>query len=140
MSGRGECRDLDWASRIICRIGKAAGVKVDIRRARRSKGDPPKATGKVNDKPKMKVKFASAHDLRRSFGSRWAIRVMPVVLQQLMLHGSIDTTLRYHVGQDAEATADAIWAAHATLAVFSGRESVNLLLVGLLRQATRMSG
>jgi len=31
-------------------------------------------------------KYASAHDLRRSFGTRWAKRVMPVVLQKLMRH------------------------------------------------------
>ena len=28
-----------------------------------------------------------------------------------MRHESIETTLRYYVGQDAEATADAVWAA-----------------------------
>ena len=38
-------------------------------------------------------KFASAHDLRRSFGDRWSDRVMPVVLRQLMRHKSIETTL-----------------------------------------------
>ena len=36
---------------------------------------------------------------------------MLVVLQQLMRHESIDTTLRYYVGQDAVSMADTIWAA-----------------------------
>ena len=47
------------------------------------------------------LKYASAHDFRRSFGTRWASRVMPAVLQQLMRHQSITTTLRYYVGLDA---------------------------------------
>lgn len=86
-------RDLVWVSKVISAIGEAAVVKVD--------------TNPISGK----VKFASAHDLRRSFGARWAPRVMPVVLQELMRHESISTTLRYYVGQNAEATADAIWAA-----------------------------
>ena len=35
---------------------------------------------------------------------------MPTDLQQLMRHESIETTLKYYVGRNAEATADAIWA------------------------------
>jgi integrase len=72
-------------------IGKAAGVKVAT--------DP--RTGKV--------KYASAHDLRRSFGERWSSRVMPQVLMVLMRHQSIETTLRYYVGRNANTTADAVW-------------------------------
>ena len=34
-------------------------------------------------------KFASAHDLRRSFGTRWAKRVKPATLQLMMRHRSI---------------------------------------------------
>jgi len=85
-----ECRQVDYVSKTITDIGKAAGVKVNI-----------DARGKV--------KYASAHDLRRAFGARWAPRVMPAVLQQLMRHESIETTLKYYVGQNAEATADAVW-------------------------------
>ena len=33
---------------------------------------------------------------------------MPIVLQQLMRHENIETTMRYYVGQNAEATADAV--------------------------------
>lgn len=47
------------------------------------------------------AKYASAHDLRRSFGDRWADRVMPVVLRELMRHKSIETTLRFYVGKQA---------------------------------------
>jgi hypothetical protein len=70
-----------------------------------------------------RVKHVSAHELRRAFGVRWAARLMPAQLMELMRHESIDTTLRYYVGADAQRTAEAAWAAYeqAALAVFSGR-------------------
>jgi integrase len=80
-------------SKIVSDIGKAAGVKVYT--------NP--RTGKV--------KFASAHDLRRTFGERWAARLMPVQLMELMRHKNIETTLRYYVGANAQRTAQSIWAA-----------------------------
>ena len=54
-----------------------------------------------------KVKFASAHDLRR-FGERWASRVMPQVLMELMRHESIETTMKFYVGRNAQTTADVL--------------------------------
>jgi integrase len=75
-------------------IGKKAGVVVDERR-------------KGNETVR---KFASAHDLRRAFGQRWASRVMPTVLRELMRHEDIGTTMKFYVGQNAEAVADAVWA------------------------------
>ena len=56
-----------------------------------------------------KVKYASAHDLRRSFGDRSARRVMPQILKELMRHESISTTERYYVGRNAQATAGILW-------------------------------
>jgi len=82
-------------SDIISKIGAAAGVKVSTSQAGR-------------------VKFASAHDLRRSFGERWAARIMPKDLMVLMRHESIDTTMRFYVGENASNTADALWNAYAT--------------------------
>jgi len=70
-----------------------------------------KAGVKVNTDQGGKVKFASAHDLRRSFGERWAARVMPQVLMELMRHESINTTMRYYVGRNAQSTAATLWAA-----------------------------
>jgi len=81
-------------SEIIAQIGKAAGVKVNTDQA-------------------GKVKFASAHDLRRSFGERWASRIMPQQLMELMRHESIETTMRFYVGRNAQKTAEALWAAHS---------------------------
>jgi integrase len=84
---------LDRVTRVLSRFSRAAGVKVDD-------------TG-------GKVKYASAHDLRRSFGERWAARVMPHILQQLMRHASITTTMEFYVGRNAETTVDALWDAVA---------------------------
>ena len=83
--------------RTFSAIGKKAGVKVKTE------------TGKNGQ---LVVKYASAHDLRRSFGLRWASRVMPQVLMELMRHESIDTTMRYYVGRNAQSTAAVLWAAH----------------------------
>ncbi len=58
------------------------------------------------------VKYASAHDLRRSFGERWASRNMPQVLMEITRHESIETTLKYSVGRNAQSTADVLWDAH----------------------------
>jgi integrase len=87
----GEPVTLKRISRTISAIGKKAGVVVN------------KAEGK----------HASAHDLRRSFGTRWASRVKPATLQLLMRHKSIETTLRYYVDQDADEVADELWKAHS---------------------------
>ncbi len=85
----------EWqVSKIVSKIGKAAGVKVY-----------------VNPKDPEKVKYASAHDFRRAFGVRWAARLMPAQLMELMRHESIETTLRFYVGTDAQRTAEAAWAA-----------------------------
>lgn len=80
--------------KILCAIGKQANVIVHVE-AR---------TGKI--------KYASAHDFRRAFGDRWALRVMPPVLMQLMRHESIETTMKYYVGRSVEATADVVWQAY----------------------------
>lgn len=54
-------------------------------------------------------KFASAHDFRRSFGTRWAQIVLPSILQKLMRHADIQTTLRYYVGISAADAGRALW-------------------------------
>jgi integrase len=71
-----------------------------------------KIVGKIGAKAKVRVdvkKTASAHDLRRAFGERWASRLMPAQLMELMRHESIDTTLSYYVGRNAERTAAILW-------------------------------
>jgi integrase len=110
IDGRGAVRQfkMQTASRIISAIGKAADVVVhrDVRTAR--------------------VKYASAHDLRRSFGERWSRRVMPQDLKELMRHESVETTLKYYVGVNAQLTTETLWAAYrAQQALAATRESRN---------------
>ena len=95
LSGRQGRLGSNQVSKIMSKIGKAAGVKVY-----------------TNPKDSAKVKFASAHDLRRAFGARWAARIMPAQLMELMRHESIETTLRFYVGTNAQRTNDVIWDAY----------------------------
>lgn len=81
-----EPRLADNVGRTVSAIGRAAGVVVERR------GD--------------KVKFASSHDLRRSFGFRWSRLVMPATLREIMRHASVTTTMQFYVGINAEATSD----------------------------------
>ena len=76
-------------------VGKAANVKVDTRTVRDRK----------TKKRTTKTVWASAHDLRRAFGHRWARRVMPMVLKELMRHKTVLTTEKYYVGLKAQETA-----------------------------------
>lgn len=73
LSERGNPIGQAQAERVIAKFGREAKIKVS------------------------KSKTATAHDLRRSFGSRWALKVMPQVLQQLMRHADIQTTMRFYV-------------------------------------------
>jgi integrase len=52
--------------------------------------------------------FATLHDLRRSFGSRWAAKVPAQVLQRLMRHADIKTTLDFYADVE-QAALGAIW-------------------------------
>jgi integrase len=106
-------------SKILTKIGKKAGVVVDrrIKREREKIEDP--ETGEMILAPSRKlverevVKYASAHELRRAFGTRWAPRVKPATLQLLMRHSAIETTLRYYVAQDADDVAEELWKSFA---------------------------
>ena len=62
---------------------------------------------------KAEGKFASAHDLRRSFGTRWAERLKPATLQLLMRHRSIETTMKYYVDLSSDDVADELWYAYS---------------------------
>ena len=79
----------DQLSKLIQRIGKASGVVVS------RKG--------------VKVKYASAHDLRRSFGLVWAQKVNLIQLCALMRHRDPKTTQTYYLGIDASRLLDGIW-------------------------------
>lgn len=83
---RGVSRRIDSVSKTIVKLGQLAQIKVD------QKGD--------------KITWASAHDLRRAFGFRWAPRVMPMDLKELMRHASVQTTEKYYVAINAQSTAE----------------------------------
>jgi len=83
-------------------------VKVDQRNARNKK------TKKLEPRPV----FASAHDLRRAFGERWAHLVPSMILRDLMRHASVVTTEKYYVGINAKKTL-------ATLRQYKSASEVN---------------
>ncbi|WP_197526299.1 tyrosine-type recombinase/integrase [Botrimarina colliarenosi] len=87
-------RKLHGVSRTICLVGEAARVLVN----------------------RELEKSASAHDFRRAFGTRWAGRVQPAILRELMRHQSIETTMRYYVGVQTNEVARHLegWAADNT--------------------------
>ncbi len=62
-----------------------------------------------------RVKYASAHDLRRSFGTRWAKKVMPAVLQKLMRHDSIQTTMAYYVDLECDEVTEQLYGVGSVL-------------------------
>ena len=80
-----EVRNVNATSKTISEIGKAAGIKVS------------------------ETKFASAHDLRRSFGLRWSSQLMPAELMLLMRHADISTTMKYYAVQNAATFAEKLW-------------------------------
>ena len=61
----------------------------------------------------VKIKYASCHDLRRSFANRWAPKVKLATLQLLMRHASIQTTMDYYVELDADELAEELWKVHS---------------------------
>jgi integrase len=61
--------------------------------------------GQIGRKANLK---ATAHDLRRSFATRWAKKLPAQALRQLMRHASITTTLEFYATDDC-GLADAIF-------------------------------
>lgn len=101
---RGLVLPLYWATGDGRRIASAERIGLIV-------ADIGRASGLVvNDEGK----HVSAHDLRRSFGTRWAAKVKPLTLKRLMRHTSIETTLRYYVDQDADDVAEELWAGGST--------------------------
>jgi integrase len=56
-----------------------------------------------------KNKHITAHDLRRTTATRWALRVHPIVLKTMMRHRSLETTLKYYVDLDSDTIARKLW-------------------------------
>ncbi len=77
--------DLGSVSQVIADVGRAAGIVVKVLES-------------------GEVKYASAQDLRRTFGLRWAKRVNSLTLKSLMRHSNIKTTETYYAISDASET------------------------------------
>lgn len=88
------------ASHVISAIGEKSGIETDPGR------------------------FATAHDLRRSFGLRWSKLVMPAVLQQLMRHATISTTMQYYAQADADRWSEEVYSAWDRAKLNDGRGKV----------------
>jgi integrase len=67
-------------------------------------------TAGVVTEPGDDPKHATAHDLRRTFGTRWALKVRPMTLQRMMRHKDLSTTLRFYVGLSVEDLGAELWA------------------------------
>ena len=87
--------------------GRVFDIDLTVRRIGRTISEIGTASGVITNSDTGK--FCTAHDLRRAFGSRWAPRVKPAVLQALMRHRNIDTTMKFYVELDADDLADALW-------------------------------
>lgn len=92
----------DRICRTLMMVGETAKVVVARRKPRKLKDDT-YTSG---------VKYASAHDCRRAFCVRWASRVLPPVLMEMARHDSMQTTMRYYVGRNAELAAKEAWEAY----------------------------
>lgn len=75
------------------RIGKASGVIVK----KQSKNHA--------------AKYASLHDIRRTFAERVSRKLRLDEVQEMLGHASIETTKRYYVGSNAERTGRRLWEA-----------------------------
>jgi integrase len=87
--------------KIVGEIARKAGVLVD----------EVEKTAKINGQlvTRKIPAYASAHDFRRAFCTRWAKRVTPAVLAKLARHASVAVTMQYYVGLDAQDVADDLW-------------------------------
>lgn len=107
---RGRKDQSGWVFNPTTRAGRAESV-THISRRLAEVGERAKVVTIPATDDGQEASFATAHDLRRSFGHRWAAKVMPPILQHLMRHRSIETTLRYYVGSSADQASRAVWEA-----------------------------
>ncbi len=85
--------DADWVGKVISRIGKAANIVVE-------EGD---------EKTGRSIKYASAHDLRRSCGERLRnANVPPLIICRVMRHSSWETTRKHYAPGDVQQAAETL--------------------------------
>ena len=98
-------------TRIVEKIAEKAKVKVGTRMKWEVKVTKDKKTGEEKkERKQVEVPiFAGCHSLRRGFGSKWARKVSPAVLQKLMRHSEISTTMKFYVHLDAADLGQELW-------------------------------
>ncbi|PHQ34388.1 hypothetical protein CEE69_15330 [Rhodopirellula bahusiensis] len=85
--------DAEWVGKVISRIGQRAKVEV----------------APANPTTGVEIKFASAHDLRRSCGDRLRnAGVPPLVICRVMRHSSWETTRRHYAPGDVQKDAETL--------------------------------
>ena len=85
--------DAEWVGKVISRIGEKAKIEV----------------APADERTGTKVKYASAHDLRRSCGERLRNSgVPPLVICRVMRHASWETTRRHYAPGDIQKDADVL--------------------------------
>ena len=103
--------EIDWVSRVIAKIGLKADILVRGTEAdkaqyldwKKSKVTDPKITS-YSGNP---VKFASAHDLRRSLADRLRNEgVNPLIITRVLRHSSWDVTSRFYAPGDVQREAE----------------------------------
>ncbi len=95
------------------RVGPVFGINCTSLHVSKRVAAAGKAAGIITKQSGDRTVYASAHDLRRAFGNRWARRIPAHDLQLLMRHSDIQTTLKFYVGQRSDDAGDAIWNALA---------------------------
>jgi len=84
---RHERPDSQWVGKVISKIGKAADVIVEA----------------ADERTGRPVKFASAHDLRRTCGERLReAEVPPLIICRVMRHSSWETTRKHYAPGDIQ--------------------------------------
>ncbi|MES2788315.1 MAG: site-specific integrase [Planctomycetota bacterium] len=86
---------MDTCSKLISRLGEEAGIVV---------AEYPPLPGETE----IRIKYASAHDLRRSFGTRWSDELTDEQLQIFMRHKDIETTRKYYAKKNLKKVEDSI--------------------------------
>jgi len=82
--------DAEWVGEVLTRIGKTAGIEVEV----------------ANERTGHPAKYASAHDLRRSCGERLRnAEVPPLVICRVMRHSSWETTRKHYAPGDIQTDA-----------------------------------
>ena len=83
----------EWVGRVVSRIGEAAGIVVE----------------QADERTGRPIKYATAHDLRRSCGERLRdAGVPPLVMCRVMRHSSRDTTRKHYAPGDIQRDAEVL--------------------------------